>query len=396
MESKSVTLSGEMPGSTSSVEDVTSRNIPDKVRLHLFVVAGGHCEFAGCNDYLMEHHLTLAPGNFAQAAHIVAFKEKGPRGNVPDRPDDINSITNLMLLCPKCHKLIDDHPLDHPRERLEVMKRTHEMRIKLVTSMGPEMRTSLLIFQAPIGGHHIDISQDDVRKALNPRQPASLPGTVIDLSNLAGSADNTLLAVAQDQIQRNLVTLFKTGGEADEISHLSVFAIGPITLLVALGSKLSNKISADFYQRHRDTEDWIWKTTGTAAQYTVIRHTEADRTGPVALVLSLSGKIDISTLPDEFTKQGSVYEILLTSQTPTPTFLRQRRDLEAFRIAYQEALATITKEHGVIEKLALFPAVPAPVAVLCGRERLPKIHPALHVYDYDKTTGGFTYQVEVI
>ena len=393
--STSVTLSGEIPKSTSPVEDVTSRNIPDKVRLHLFVVAGGHCEFTGCNDYLMEHHLTLTPGNFAQAAHIVAFKDNGPRGNVPDRPADINSITNLMLLCPKCHKLIDDRPLDYARENLEDMKHAHEVRIKLVTSMGPETRTCVVTFQAPIGGHHINISRDDVRKALNLRHPASLPGTVIDLSTLAGSPENTLLQAAQDQIARRLEILFKTGGEADEVAHLSVFAIGPIAMLVALGSKLSNKISADFYQRHRDTEDWLWKTTGNPAEYTVIRHTEGPRAGPVALVLSLSGKIDMSTIPAEFAKQGSVYEILLTSQTPTPTFLRQRRDLEAFRIIYQEALATITKEHDVIEKLALFPAVPAPVAVLCGRERLPKIHPILHVYDYDKTAGGFTYQLDV-
>lgn len=395
MGSKSVTLSGEVPGSRSPIEDVTSRNIDPKVRLHLFVVAGGHCEFTGCNDYLMEHHLTLTPGNFAQAAHIVAFKPEGPRGDVPDRPEDINNITNLMLLCPYCHKLIDDHPEDHPRETLEEMKRSHEMRIKLVTSLGPEMRTSLVIFQAPIGGHHIDISQDDVRKAINPRYPASLPGTVIDLSTLAGSPDKSFLQAAQDQIERKLETLFKTGGELDQVPHLSVFAIGPMALLIALGSKLSNKISADFYQRHRDTEDWIWKTTGPAAQYTVIRHTGADRKGPVALVLSLSGKIDITTLPDEFTKQGSVYEILLTSQTPTPTFLRQRRDLEAFRIVYQEVLAMITRDNGVTDTLALFPAIPAPVAILCGRERLTKIHPALHVYDYDKNTGGFACQLEV-
>mgnify|MGYP001340835073 CR=1 FL=1 len=320
-------MSGQMPKSTSPVEDVTSRSLDPKVRLHLFVIAGGHCEFTGCNDYLMEHHLTLTPGNFAQAAHIVAFKPKGPRGDVPDRPEDINNITNLMLLCPKCHKLIDDNPLEHPRETLEDMKRAHEMRIKLVTSLGPEMRTSVVVFQAPIGGHHIDISQDDVRKAISPRNPASLPGTLIDLSSLARSPEKSFLQVALEQIDRGVELLFKPGGEADQVPHLSVLAIGPIALLVALGTKLSNKISADFYQRHRDTEDWIWKSEGSPAAYSIMRHTKGPVDGEVALVLSLSGKIDISALPEPFTKHGSVYEILLTSQTPTPTFLRQRRDL---------------------------------------------------------------------
>ena len=189
--------------------------------------------------------------------------------------------------------------------------------------------------------------------------------------------------------------LFQTGGEADLVPHLSVFAIGPMALLVALGSKLSNKIAADFYQRHRDTENWIWKSDGAPVAYSIIRHTKGSSDSEVVLILSLSGKIDISTLPEQFSKHASVYEILLTSQAPTTTFLRQRRDLDAFRMVYQEALAMITSEHGPIAKLALFPAVPAPVAVLCGRERLPKVHPALHVYDYDKTAGGFTFQLEV-
>ena len=395
MGSKKPALTGTIPKSLSSVEDVTSRNIDPKVRLHLFVVAGGHCQFTGCNDYLMEHHLTLTPGIFAQAAHIVAFKRQGPRGNVSDRPENINDIANLMLLCPKCHKLIDDDPLAYPRQRLEEMKQEHELRIKFVTSLGPAMRTSVVVFQAPIGGHHINISQDDVRKAINPRYPASLPGTLIDLSSLAPSSEKSLQQVALEKIATGLELLFKQGGEADLVPHLSIFAIGPIALLVALGSKLSNKIPMDFYQRHRDTEDWIWKPDGAPAAYNIIRHTKGPSATDVALVLSLSGKIDISTLPEQFSKRGAVYEILLTSQAPTTTFLRQPRDLEAFRTIYQEVLAMITSEHGLLPKLALFPAVPAPVAVLCGRERLPKVHPSLHVYDFDKTAGGFTFQLEV-
>lgn len=380
--------------SETPVEDVTSRNIDSRIRLHLFVVAGGHCEFIGCNDYLMEHHLTFTPGNFAQAAHIVAFKRNGPRGNVPDRPKDINNITNLMLLCPKCHKLIDDHPVDFPIQKLVEMKYAHEQRVKLVTSMGPQMRTSLLIFQAPIGGHNINIAEDDIRKALIPRYPASLPGTVIDLSALSGTPENLLQGAAQDQIQTKFQTFFKTGGEADEISHISVFAIGPIALLVLIGSHLTNKIPMDFYQRHRDTEDWIWKDNGEPAEYAVIHHKEGKPENPIALILSLSGKINLSSLPESF-QDAPIFEITLKNQTPTTTFLRQRTDLEAFRVAYQEVLALIVKEHSHAKKISLFPAVPAPIAILCGRERLPKVHPALHVYDYDKAAGGFKFQLEV-
>ena len=82
-------------------------------RLLLFVRAGGRCEFDGCNKDLLKHHVTLKEGNFAEMAHIVAFKPEGPRGKGGRRPAQINDVRNLMLLCPQCHKLIDDHPDDY-------------------------------------------------------------------------------------------------------------------------------------------------------------------------------------------------------------------------------------------------------------------------------------------
>ena len=65
------------------------------------------------------------------------------------------------------------------------------------------------------------------------------------------------------------------------------------------------------------------------------------------------------------------------------------------QISYASEPGSRVPAYLLIPKIALFPAVPAPVAVLCGRERLPKVHPALHVYDYDKNAGGFTFQLEV-
>jgi hypothetical protein len=59
------------------VRDV--RAVPDKTKLLLYVRAGGRCEFDGCNEYLLEHHVTLDALNVGQMAHIVAFKESTQR-----------------------------------------------------------------------------------------------------------------------------------------------------------------------------------------------------------------------------------------------------------------------------------------------------------------------------
>src|SRR4051794_5524465 len=94
----------------------------------LFTRAGGRCEFDGCSRYLLEHHLTFGDGNFAEAAHIVAYSINGPRG-FEKRPNDIHDISNLMILCPSCHKLIDDNPEKFTQETLDQYKQNHEKEI---------------------------------------------------------------------------------------------------------------------------------------------------------------------------------------------------------------------------------------------------------------------------
>jgi len=78
-------------------------------RIHLFVRAGGRCEFDNCNRYLLEHHVTKTTGNYSQMAHIVAYSPRGPRAESGLSKTERNDLSNLMLLCPSCHKHIDDN-----------------------------------------------------------------------------------------------------------------------------------------------------------------------------------------------------------------------------------------------------------------------------------------------
>lgn len=100
-------------------------------------------------------------------------------------------------------------------------------------------------------------------------------------------------------------------------------------------------------------------------------------------------------LPSEIYEQFAVYELTLANMEPNPTYLRQQDDLIRFKDAYQAALRTIARDCGQCDAIHLFPAVPAPVAVYCGRELLPKVDPKLLVYDFDKRKGGFNQVIEV-
>src|ERR1022692_4836806 len=94
---------------------------------------------------------------------------------------------------------------------------------------------------------------DQMLEAVAPRYPISREGLEIDLTNLL-EENSSVNAVVQQNIVTRLSRYFEPKGEWQRNGHLSIFALGPMPLLVFLSSQLSNKISTDLYQRHRDTE----------------------------------------------------------------------------------------------------------------------------------------------
>ncbi len=379
----------------TAIVDVTKRHIPPQTKLHLYVAAGGYCEFDGCGKYLMEHHVTLTPGNYGQMAHIVAFKPDGPRGRQGVRPSDINNPENLMLLCGGCHHLVDkERPKEYARKILDGYKRAHEGRIRHLTSLGPNRKTAVLVVKAPINGQTVAIPTDQIIDATVPRYPTRSDPETVDLTTIADQ-DSAFLKVGCHTIKEAVDRFFGPGGDGRHAGHTSIFALAPIPLLVYLGRQLTNKVASDLFQRHRDTENWTWKIDGRPVRYDFRRLRRGSNGAKVSLILSLSGTIRVRDLPTIVRRSATIYRITLLGQTPRPTFLRTRQDLEGFRLAFQEAMGVIVQRHGLRRSIDLFPAIPTPVALLCGRELLPKAHPALKVWDYDKTKGGFKFQLEV-
>jgi hypothetical protein len=237
--SPSKVAQGRKPRTTAAESPVVrvSRGIAKNTELQLYVRAGGRCEFDGCNIYLLRHHLTHAEGNFAQMAHIVAFKPDGPRGKEAPRPPNINDVENLMLLCHRCHKLIDDHPQDYTRQTLEQYKNAHEARIFRLTDIKPDRKTTVVQLKARIGGHIVSIPAPDVNEAVSPRYPTDTRGYVIDLTNIHGD-DDAFNQAAMQTIKHEVERLYAPGMEVEQTRHISLFALAPMPLLVYLGSQL--------------------------------------------------------------------------------------------------------------------------------------------------------------
>ncbi|MEV0734268.1 HNH endonuclease signature motif containing protein [Polymorphospora sp. NPDC050346] len=98
-------------------------SISEKTRKIIWVEAGGRC--AICKVLVLTPGTeTDDPSVFGEEAHIVARSPGGPRagGLAPGRLD---SHDNLLLLCSKHHKQVDDQPLRYPVEELRRIKRDH-------------------------------------------------------------------------------------------------------------------------------------------------------------------------------------------------------------------------------------------------------------------------------
>jgi len=384
------------PQSQSSPALIPARRVPRLVTLQLYARSGGHCQFRGCPANLLEHAVTKRAGNFAEQAHIWAFSKDGPRGSEAGRPADIHSVENLMLLCAPCHKQVDDAPDVFTVPLLRTFKEEHEGRIRRAVALSPEFETVILTMAVPIRGARITISRTEVLEAVAPRYPSSSTFTSIDLNDLIGQAeDPSFLDVACKRIDREIERLFDHQGPIAQTPRLAVFALAPIPLLAYLGARLENKVPLTLYQKHRGPQNWCWKTSGPAFAYGVRAKREKPRGAPVALVLSLSGTIDLADLPADVRENAAIYEITVDGIAPNPTFLNRAEDLAAFIPAFHGVIGRIAAEHGYVDAIDVFPAVPAPVAVLLGRERLMKRHPALRIHDADRKNGGFQFQIEV-
>jgi SMODS-associated and fused to various effectors sensor domain len=362
--------------------------IPEHIKLKLWVLSGGRCEFPGCNKYLWRDGLTLSEDNFSHMAHIVAAAPKGPRGNCILSAEMVKDFDNLMLVCFDHSKQVDGkNKENYSVEELQKYKQLHENRIRRQTELKPNATTTVLRFMANIGDRPVKIALSDAHQAILPLFPSDDRGILMDFTNRPGRGGPNFWESFADEIKIRIEKELAEANDRTRPEHISVFALGPIPLLIILGKCIGNSISGDLFQRHRDTENWKWKLEdGNNFEYQ-IRETKGVDTNNVALVISLSGKVHEDEVYRLFENRPHFYEILIES--PNPGFLSQKSRLLTFREIYRSLLSQIRDRHGGGIIVHLFPAIPAPVAVLCGRELLPKSDPQMIIYDNEKDQGGY-------
>ena len=162
---------------------MSSLKLSEQSKLILMGLCGGKCEFKGCNELVTKDLMTGEEGNYSNFAHIIARSSSGPRGNIEKSKKLVDEISNVMVLCRKHHKEIDDYPEKFTVEMLKDMKEKHEKYISELMKINKENSVIGVKYFFNISDREININDNDVRKSAE-KLGYYCNGDIINLSSM--------------------------------------------------------------------------------------------------------------------------------------------------------------------------------------------------------------------
>jgi hypothetical protein len=368
---------------------MSKTKVDQKTQRALWARAAGRCQYSGCNCELIGE---LLSGNedkmFGFVAHIVADSPNGARGHPTRSALLAKDISNLMLLCAKHHRLIDDEaPDDHPEELLLRMKDEHERRVRIATGIQPDRASHVIRFGANVGMNEALVARDDIFASMQPdRSPASFDTIDLEMLGLSlDDADEQYWQVQQTNLQRQFAEKIRGRIERQQITHASVFALAPQPLLIELGRQLCDILPAEVHQRHREPATWKWQNDNAPIEFQVETPSAVHST--VALILGLSATVSKDRIVAVLGSDVSIWSI--TAISPHNDIMRNAGDLSRFRLELRRLFDRIKSVHTEEATINVFPALPVSAAVEVGRVWMPKADLPLNVFDQNRRIGGF-------
>ncbi|WP_131116871.1 SAVED domain-containing protein [Lichenihabitans psoromatis] len=369
--------------------------IPEKKQRILWARSGGRCQYRGCNE---DQTRDLVSGRedplFGFVAHIVGDSADGPRGDPVRSPLLAQELTNLMLMCPRHHKLIDvDGLAEHPEALLLAMKEEHETRINMVTGIGQDRASHVIRFAANVGRNEALVSREEIFAAMLPsRHPASFQTIDLEMLGLSMTdGEANYWTLQSENLRRQFADKVRGRIERQEIRHASVFALAPQPLLIELGRLLCDILPAEVHQRHREPSTWAWQPDQPGIAFNVQECVEGKPN--VALVLALSASVADERILNVLGPETAIWSI--TAARPHNDIMRRSEDLSLFRSHLRRLLDRIKAVHGEGATVNVFSALPVSAAIEVGRVWMPKADLPLRIYDQNRASGGFAHALDI-
>lgn len=129
-------------------------SISHSILRRLYAHSGNQCAFPDCCSPIFEDTGQLT----GECCHIEAYSPRGARYNASQTNKDRNQVDNLILLCPRHHKIIDGNPAKYTVTALHKMKAQHEQQFAAQTlELNAKQLNAFFIAQSEFWQHIYDI-----------------------------------------------------------------------------------------------------------------------------------------------------------------------------------------------------------------------------------------------
>jgi hypothetical protein len=377
---------------TSETENVKKekpkrRKLRKMEEAYLWVACGGVCSYEGCNKRLIES----SSGDLTNAgiiAHIIGHAENSARHEYMEEygytQETLEDIKNLMLMCYHHSKLIDDeHTRDQfPPDRLFKMKEDHE---KCVASWSDDKKKkSIALIYKRLGGPISDIEFD-----------GEAPYILLDAVEDQTIFDNFTQEGWEDGKVRNqeLYQRFIEKIKEKEANIGEIFPLSPIPLLIHLGSLLTDTVPYSIYQLDRKKGIWVSDNPGHNKDIVLNVDKGIKEYDELAVLVSISGKVKMNSVKEVL---GEKFDFLsLEVDDPDVNRVLYREDVVNIQARIKYEIEKLMQQQDY-NKIHLFYAGPAGLAIEIGRGINPRMWSEVCLYEYSKRlTPKYQYALSI-
>lgn len=345
---------------------------------YLWVACGGICSFEGCNKRLIE----TSSGDLTNVgikAHIIGHAENSARHEFMEEygytQENLENVSNLMLMCHYHSKYIDDeHTRDQfPPEILFKMKEDHEK--KVASWSKDKKKKSIALIHKRLGGPISDIEFDG-------ETPYILFDAVEDQTVFEKFSNEGW----KEGVKRNveLYNKFLQKIKEKDADVGEIFALSPIPLLVHLGFLLTDTVSYYIYQFDREKQLWVSNSLDSNEDLSLTVTKEIKENSELAILVSVSGIVKSKSV--EGTLEKDFDFISFEVDNPGLKRILYRDDVIKIQSSIKAEVEKLLQKYDY-EKIHLFYAGPAGLAIEIGRGINPTIWCEVNLYQYNNRTN---------
>jgi len=355
---------------------------------HVLMESHMRCMFDGCGVKLSEEGATGEKGYFGYLAHIVPASVNGPRGNEVTEDECrrlVSDPSNIMLLCDKCHRLIDKvAALSYPISKLRLMRakfvRESERHLDLLKF--DEGRA--ISFLCPYRGNLLDVPQSkEISQSMRPFHRNS-DGSIFPILDLH---DALMDDSSENYWQYMVASLSKAKVKWESLrsqsAHSFIYAAGRMPALIGLGAILGNKAKITPIMRSRELGKWSWNVDSQHEEIQIqgiqeLSHKEGTE---VAIIIATTAYTNTqSKVANEVTSMQTTRQIVVTVDSPNFNALSGHEDGPRLQHVLIKLFNTLKDQYGITD-IHLLPCASNHLCVHIGMA-IERFAPRVKVYDF--------------